>query len=179
MAITKHLLPRFKGQELAQGVADAMNDEEGTLGAARWLLGEDGWRNLDESDRQRLLTPLVQRALQYRHMDTRKKVMNALCEIGSPWAAESLRGLLSRPTEPGWKPANLKYGWRIKLVDGGEVRSDECSDAVWAAFCLAKIGETKSLPALRELADKYQGPDKDLLPKAVTLLQNNTGRTPR
>jgi hypothetical protein len=177
--ITKHLLPRFQGPELAQGTAGVMSDEEGMMGAARWLLGEDGWRNLDESDRERLVPPLAQRALQHRYMDTRKRVMNTLCEIGSPWAAESLRRVLARPTDPNWAPPQVKYGWRIKLVGGGEVRSDECSDAVWAAFCLAKMGDAESLPAIERLAQEAQGTDKDLFNQALQLLRKNARQAPR
>ena len=176
--ITKHLLPRFKGAELAQVAVDVMKDDEGMLGAARWFLGENGWRNLDESDRERMLPPLAQRALQHRYMNTRKNVMNTLSEIGGPRAAESLRRMLSRPTDPNWTPPNLKYGWRIKLVDGDEVCSEECSDAVWAAFCLAKIGDIESLPAIQRLADESQGPDKDLLSKALELLRKNADKPP-
>ncbi|MGE5296769.1 MAG: hypothetical protein ACM3VT_18265, partial [Solirubrobacterales bacterium] len=66
--ITKHLLPRFAGSELAQGVTSVMKDDEGMLGAARWLLLENGWRNLDESNRERILPSLTERALQHRAM---------------------------------------------------------------------------------------------------------------
>jgi hypothetical protein len=175
--VVKHLLPRFKGGELAQGGLAVITDEEGMAGAARWFLGENGWRNLNETDRERILRPLAQQALQHRYMDTRKRVMNVLCDINTPWAMESLRSMLSWPTDPKWMPPKVKYGWRIGLIGGGEVCSDECSDAVWAAFCLAKMGNSESLPALQKLAEESQGPDKDLLNKAIQLLrEKGSGR---
>jgi len=176
--VVKHLLPRFKGPELAQAAVDVMKDEEGTAGAARWFLGESGWRNLDESDRERVLSPLARQALQHRYLDTRKEVMNVLSEINSTWAVESLRGMLSRPTDPNWAPPKLKYGWKIDLPGGNEVYADECSDAVWAAFCLARIGNVESLPAIQKLAEESQERDKDLLNKALQLLRDKASKMP-
>lgn len=175
--ITKHLLPRFKGQNLAQGVTSAMKDDEGMLGAARWLLWENGWRNLDESDREHILPSLAERALQHRAMGTRKDVMYVLSEIKDAWAAEPLRQMLLRPMDPNWAPPPMKYGHRINLADGSVVVSDECSDASWAAFCLAKRGDQPSLPAIEELATRSQGRDKELLDAAIQLLRNNIQKT--
>ena len=176
--IARSLLPRFKGPELAQAALNVMKDDEGMAGAARWFLGENGWCNLDESDRERILRPLAQRALQHRYMDIRKRVMNVLCDIDTLWAVELLRDMLSWPTDPKWAPPRLKYGWRVNLVDGSQVLSDECSDAVWAAFCLAKMGSTESLPAIQKLADESQGPDRNLLDKAIQLLRDKSEKTP-
>ena len=60
--------------------------------------------------------------------------------------------MLARPTDPNWtRPkAKPRYGWTIDLPAGEPVYADECSDAVWAAFCLAKMGNVESLPAIRE-----------------------------
>jgi hypothetical protein len=170
--ISKCLLPRFKGPELAQAATTVAKDDEGMIGAARWFFGEDGWRNLDESDRQRVLPPLAQRALQHRYMDTRKRVMNVLSEFNSPWAAESLRQMLSRPTDPNWSPPKFKpqYGWKIALPGGDQVYADECSDAVWAAFCLAKMRHVENREAIQKLADASPERDKALLQKALQLL---------
>ena len=175
------LLPRFKGPELAQAALAVMKDDEGTAGAARWFLGEGGWRNLDESDRERILPPLARRALQHRQAVSRKRAMAALTEINSAWAVESVRAMLSRPPDPNWTRPKWKvtYGWKIDLADGEPVYAEECSDAVWAAFCLAKIGDVESLPAIQKLAEEAQGPDKDLLNKAVQLLRRNATNTPR
>jgi hypothetical protein len=177
--ITKHLLPRFAGLELAQTVTSVMKDDEGILGAARWLLWENGWRNLDESDHERILPSLAERALQHRSMGTRKDVMYVLSDIRDAWAAQPLRQMLSRPTDPNWAPPQMKYGRRIDLPDGGRVVSDECSDAVWAAFCLAKRGDQPSLPAIEQLAAQSQGRDKELLEAAIRLLQNNMQEEPK
>ncbi len=176
--ITEDLLPRFKGPELAQGVTTVVKDDEGMLGAARWLLWENGWRNLDESDRERILPSLAERALQHRDVRTRKDVMYVLSEIKDAWAAQPLRQMLSRPTDPNWAPPQMKYGHRINLPDGGHVVSDECSDAIWAAFCLAKRGDQPSLSAIEQLAAASQGRDKELLEAAIRLLPNNVQREP-
>ncbi len=178
--IAKNLLPRFKGSELAQATTSVMKDEEGMLGAARWFLGENGWRNLDEFDRERILPPLAQQALNHRYMSIRKTVMNALSEINTPWAAELLRGMLSQPTDPKWSPPKTKprYGWKIDVPAGEPVYADECSDAVWAAFCLARMGSRESLPAIQKLAEESQERDKDLLNKALLLLRQNADKTP-
>jgi len=172
--IAQSLLPRFKGPDLAQAALNVMKDDEGMAGAARWFLGENGWRSLDESDRERILRPLAQRALQHRYMDIRKGVMNVLCNIDTPWAVELLRSMLSWPTDPKWTPPEVSSGWRVSLADGSQVLSDECSDAVWAAFCLAKMGSVESLPAIQKLADESQGPDRNLLDKAIQLLRDKT-----
>lgn len=179
-AVVKNLLPRFKSPELAQAAISAMKDEEGRLGAARWFLWERGWRALDEADCERIVPPLAQRGLQHRYMDTRRGIMNVLTEIKSAWAAALLRNMLSRPTDPNWTRPKTKpqYGWKIDLADAEKVYADECSDAVWAAFCLAKMGNIESLPAIQKLADESQGPDKDLLGKALELLRKNAGKTP-
>jgi hypothetical protein len=178
--IAKYSLPRFKGPELAQAAANVMKDDEGRWGATRWFFQDDGWRNLDESDRERLLPPLAQRALQHHYMDARKVVMNTLSEIGSPWAAGALRSVLARPTDPNWTRPKTKprYGWKTDVPGGEPVYADECSDALWAAFCLAKMGDVASLPAIQKLADESQGPDKDLLGKALQLLRKNADKPP-
>jgi hypothetical protein len=177
--MAQNLLPRFKGPELAQAATHVMQDEEGILGAARWFLGENGWRNLDESDRERIVVPLAQRALQHRYRDTRMRVMNALSEIHSAWATELLRSMLSRPTDPSWPRPKTKpqYGWKIDLAGGEKVYADECSDAVWAAFCLAKMGDSASLSAIQKLAEESQEQDKELLHKALQLLREKSGQT--
>jgi hypothetical protein len=178
--IARQLLPRFKGPELAQAALAVMKDDEGMAGAARWFLGEGGWRNLDESDRERILSPVARKALQHRHAGSRKIVMAALSEINGVWAAEALRGALSRPTDPNWTRPKTKptYGRKIDLADNESVYADECSEAVWAALCLAKMGNGESLPAIQKLAQKYQGPDKDLLNKAIQLLREKGSKAP-
>ncbi len=178
--IARNLLPRFKGSQLAQAATNVMKDEEGMLGAARWFLDENGWRNLDESDRERILRPLAQQALSHRYMNVRITVMSVLSEINTAWAAELLRGVLSQPTDPKWSPPETKprYGRKIDVPGGEPVYADECSEAVWAALCLAKMGSVESLPAIQKLADEYQGPDKDLLTKALLLLRKNADQTP-
>jgi hypothetical protein len=178
--IAKYSLPRFKGPELAQAAANVMKDDEGRWGVTRWFLGEGGWRNLDEPDRERILPPLARQALQYRQAVSRKRAMAALSEINSVWAAELLRGALSRPVDPNWSrpKTKLSYGYKIDLATGEQVYEGECSDAVWAAFCLAKMGDVASLPAIQKLADESQGPDKDLLGKALELLRKNADRPP-
>jgi len=178
-AITKHLLPRFAGSELAQAVTSVMKDDEGILGAARWLLWENGWRNLDVPDRERILPSLAERALQHRVMGTRKDVMHVLSDIQDAWAAQPLHQMLSRPTDPNWAPPQMKYGRKIDLPGGGRVVSDECSDAVWAAFCLAKRGDQPSLPAIEQLAAQSQGRDKELLEAAIRLLRSNMQEEPK
>jgi len=177
-AIAKHVLPRFRGSDLAQGVTAAMKDDEGMLGAARWLFWEKGWRNLAESDRERVLPSLAERALQHRYMGTRKDVMNVLSEIKDAWAAQPLRQMLSRPTDPNWAPPRAAYGHRVDLPDGSQVTSDQCSDAVWAAFCLARRGDQPSLPAIEQLAAKSQERDKKLLEAAMQLLRSNIPKAP-
>jgi hypothetical protein len=179
--IAMKLLPRFKGPELAEAALAVMKDDEGMAGAARWFLGAGGWRNLDESDRERLLPPLARRALQHRHAGSRKIAMLALTEINSVWAAELVRGTLSRPADPNWTRPKTKpsYGRKIDLATGEQVYEGECSDAVWAAFCLAQMGNVESQPAIQRLADETQGPDKDLFNKALELLRKNADKTPR
>lgn len=180
VVIAKHLLPRFKGPELAEAALAVMQDEEGMRGAARWFVGEKGWENLEKSDRERILPPLVQRALQHPHTGTRKIVMAILSEIDSVWAVESLRGMLARPADPKWVRPKTKprYGWKIDLAGGEQIYAEECSEAVWAAFCLAKMGNIESLPAIQKLADESQGPDRDLLNKAVQLLRAKGSKAP-
>jgi hypothetical protein len=178
--IAMRLLPRFKGLDLAQAALTVMKDDEGRIGAARWFLGEGGWRNLDESDRERILPPLAHRALQHPHAGSRKIAMLGLTEINSAWVAELLRGTLSRPTDPNWTRPEAKpwYGYKIDLATGEQIYEGECSDAVWAAFCLAKMGSTESLPAIQKLADESQGVDRDLLDKAIQLLRDQNEKTP-
>jgi hypothetical protein len=178
--IAMRLLPRFKGPELAEAALAVMQDEEGMSGAARWFVGEKGWRNLEKSDQDRILPPLVQRALQHPNTGTRKIVMVVLSEMDSAWAAESLRGMLACPTDPKWIRPKTKprYGRTIDLGGGEPIYSEECSEAVWAALCLAKMGSVESLSAIQKLADGYQGPDKDLLDKALLLLRQNASKTP-
>lgn len=178
--IAMRLLPRFKGPELAQAALAVMEDDEGRIGAARWFLGQSGWRNLDESDRERILPPLAHRALQHPHAGSRKIAMVGLTEINSVWAAELLRGALSRPTDPNWTRPEAKpwYGRKIDLGTGEEIYERECSDAVWAALCLAKMGNTESLHAIQKLADESQGPDRNLLDKAIQLLRDKSEKTP-
>jgi len=178
--IATRLLPRFKGPELAEVALAVMQDEEGMSGAARWFIGEKGWRNLDESDRERILPPLVKRALQHPHAGTRKIAMLVLSEMDSALATESLRGMLARPTDPKWTRPETKprYGRKIAVPGDEPVYADECSDAIWAAFCLAKMGSRESLPAIQKLAEKSEERDKYLLDKAVLLLRQNAGTTP-
>jgi len=176
--IVKYLLPRFNGPELARAALATMTDEEGMAGAARWFLGDKGWRNLDESDCERVLRPLAKQALENHYMDTRKEVMHVLSEINGAWAAELLRSMLSRPTDPSWVPSKDGYGWRVNFGGGDQVFADECSDAVWAAFCLAKMGDAESLPAIERLAAGARGEDKDLLAKALQLLRERAAKTP-
>ncbi len=178
--IALRLLPRFKGLELAEAALAVMQDEEGMRGAARWFVGESGWRNLDGSDRERILPPLVQRALQHPDSGTRKIAMVVLSEMDYTRAAESLRGVLSQPADPKWSPPKMKprYGRKIDVPADKPVYADECSDAVWAAFCLAKMGSRESLPAIQELAEQSQERDSDLLNKALLLLRQNADKTP-
>jgi hypothetical protein len=178
--VVDHLLPRFEGLALAEAATAVMEDAEGKLGAARWLLGKDGWRHLDESDRERIVRPLAQQALHHRHMDTRKKVMTVLSEMNTAWAAALLRGVLSEPVDPNWSPPETKprYGRRINIPGGEAVYADECSDAVWAAFCLAKMGSGESVAAIERLAEASQERDRDLLDKALLLLRQNAEKTP-
>ncbi len=49
---------------------------------------------------------------------------------------------------------------------------------VWAAFCLAKMGNRESLPAIQKLAEEFQERDRDLLNKALLLLRQNANKTP-
>lgn len=179
--LARYALPRFKGPELAQAALAVMKDEEGTVGAARWFLGEGGWRNLEESDRERILPPLAHAALPYRYADSRKIAMTALGEVNSVWAAQLLRDTLSRSIDPNWTRPKTKprYGRKIDLPGGEPVYAEECSDAVWAAFCLAQMGHNESLPAIQTLADEAQEPDKDLLNKALQLLRKNIDGTAR
>ncbi len=178
--IAMRLLPRYKGPELAEVAMAVMQDEEGMSGAARWFIGEQGWRNLETSDRERILPPLVQRALQHPHAGSRKIAMVSLSEMDSAWAAALLRGVLARPTDPQWTRPEVRprYGRKIDLPDSEPVYADECSDAVWAAFCLAKMGSHDSLPAIQKLADESREPDRDLLKKALLLLRQNADKTP-
>jgi hypothetical protein len=178
--VARYALPRFKGPELAQAAQAVMTDDEGRIGAARWFFGEGGWRNLDELDRERILPPLARRALQHPHAGSRKIAMLGLTEINSVWVTELLRGTLSRPTDPNWTRPEAKpwYGHKIDLATGEQIYEGECSDAVWAAFCLAKMGSIESLPAIQKLADESQGPDRDLLDKAIQLLRDKSEKTP-
>ncbi len=79
---------------------------------------------------------------------------------------------------PKAAPLKVKYGWKIELASGEKVYEDECSDAVWAAFCLATMGNLESLPAIQKLAEESQGPDKDLLNRAIQLLREKGSKTP-
>ena len=177
--IVENVLPRFKGADLAQGAIRAMDDDEGAGGAARWFFGQDGWRNLDESDRLKILPQLAQGSLQHPVPNARKKTMAALMLIRSEWATALLRGVLSRPTGISETPSTKgDYGWRIDLGDGDQLWSNEYSDAAWAAFCLAKRGDRSSLSSIEKLAAEAQGKDKDLLNKALQLLQKNADKPP-
>ncbi len=177
--IVEHLLPRFKGPDLTQGATLALTDEEGTSGAARWFFGQDGWRNLDDSDREKILPQLAKRSLQSPASETRKKTMASLMLIKSEWATALLRDMLSRPAEQAETPTKrISSGWRIDLGDGDRLWSGEHSDAAWAAFCLAKLDDLRSRPAIEELASEIQGKDKDLLNKAIQLLREKGSKAP-
>ena len=178
--IAKRLLPRFKGPELAEVALAVMQDEEGMSGAARWFIGEKGWRNLEPTDQERILPPLAKRALQHPNTRTRKIAMIVLSEINTAWAGALLRGVLSKPADPNWSPPESKpgYGRRISVPGGEAVYADECSEAVWAAFCLAKMGSGGSAAAIEKLATASQERDRDLLKKALLLLRGNAEKTP-
>jgi hypothetical protein len=176
--VAGYLLPRFQGADLARGAQDVMKDEEGMAGAARWLLGENGWQNLEESEREHVLSPLARQALQHHDMNTRKEVMHTLSYFNRTWSAKLLQGMLSRPTDPNWTPRSDEFGRRINFAGGIQVSANECSDAAWAAFCLARIGDVQSLPALQKLAEESRGRDKDLFQKALQLLRDTAGKAP-
>jgi hypothetical protein len=176
--VAKHLLPRFKGPDLGAAALSVMKDEEGLAGAARWFFGDRGWRNLDESDRERVLLPLANWGLQHRFVSTRKWVMDNLVEVNTPWAAELLRGMLTRPTDPNWVPSTGVYGRTMDVGGGEKVYEDACSDAVWAAFCLARMGDTASDGVIQGLADASNERDKELYGKALRILRNRGSETP-
>lgn len=167
-----NLLPRFKGPELAQAVIRASKDDEGTKGAARWLLGANGWRNLIDSDRERIVSPLAKRSLEHRQPSARKKTMVALTQMKTEWATALLRPVLSRPPEPQPDPRRAGPGWRIDFGDGTALSSGEYSDPAWAAFCLAKLGDLQSLPVIERLAKDSQGKDKELLSEALHVFRD-------
>ncbi len=172
VAIVQHLLPRFKGAPLAEGTLRVMRDDEGASGAARWLFGEMGWRNLDETDREKVLPALARRSLEHRDGTARKQTMAALSDMNSAWAVEILRSVLSRPIAPGTAFARAGAGREIDLGAGNALWSGEYSDAAWAAFCLAKLGDRQSMSTIEKLVGESEGKDKDLLAEALQLLRD-------
>jgi hypothetical protein len=172
--VAQHLLGRFEGAASARAALAVMGDEEGEMGTTRWFFGENGWRNLDERDRPRVLPRLAQRALGLDDRYARYKTMTVLGEISDEWAVQTLRRLLSRPEveQAGLTPGNS--GYAVDFGDGRKVQSAQCSDRVWAAFCLAKRGDRPSLPAIEKLADESTERAKELLQQAAELLRNKS-----
>jgi len=176
--IIKHLLPRFKGPPLAQAAIEVMKDDEAAMGAARWFFGEEGWRNLDEPDRVRILPQLAKLSLQHQDTSARKKTMVALMHINSDSATTLLRSVLSRPDQFPKESRKTNSGWKIDFGDGDALWSGEYSDAPWAALCLAKLGDLQSLAVIERLTRESQGKDKELAEKALQLLGEKDRKTP-
>jgi hypothetical protein len=169
--LIKHLLPRFKGKELAEAVNAVMQDEEGLRGSSRWLLGEDGWKYLDKSDWDKILPPLAEFALTSKHDRNVKKTIASLYQINSPWAVDILRRIITGPKR--LNELKKRGGWIIDFGDGDKLRSNKYSDVAYAAFCLAKLGDIDSLPQIEKLAKNSEGQDKGLLEKALILIRDN------
>ena len=168
--IVDHLLPRFTSDDtLATAALRLIDDQAGTLGAARWFLGSGGWKHLPEDGRERLLARLAQKSLEHPQSDARAETMIALGDMGGEWARDLLRKALHGGFHPPPYEDELKSNGGFVVLDGEWLDPYEHTDMAIAAFCLARMGDVGSRDRIIELLENAKE-DLPILKKALRIL---------
>jgi len=142
-------------------------------GVARWLFGEykDG---ILKPEILALVIPIAARTgLASPRRANRKRTISVLHVIGTPEAVAALRECLADKIQARKLPPGQEVepdGTVSFSPLGGDVKNG-CSDRAHAALCLARLGDTQSLPAVRALQKKAKGEDRKVLDKALGLLK--------
>ncbi|MFI5401643.1 MAG: hypothetical protein ACHQ1G_01820 [Planctomycetota bacterium] len=159
-------------ETLCVAVRGAVADPWTCAGAAQWILGESRWDRLDEATLRETLPALAQSGLAHPRPYSRRRTLIALSKMGGDQAVAALRTALAGvpprrldPDERGDSRSGNSKGGGPK-----EIRA-ATSDRAVAAYFLAQLGDENSLPEMRDLLGQLQGEDRNLVEKAILLLE--------
>ena len=165
------LLPGVKPEDLIE-VIIKNNDEAVREGAARWLIGEQKWKSIEEKRLATVLPVLVKPGLTHPRLMNRRQTMAALAQMKNDTAFQVLRSVLAGeirvrplPVDEGVEPGGMVS------ARPGDQELSQGTDRAQAGLLLAKAGDRSSLPKLRDFASTADGADKKLLAEAIELLE--------
>lgn len=167
------LLPAVNQRTLDRVAVLAMKDVRGGRGLGRWLFGEGRLDRLNDRTLAKVFPDVARYALESPYRVNRQRTMAGLGEIGGRVAVALLTEVLDqsivhrRLPDPDEDASAGEVPWRQS--ERFEPERD-LGDAAFAALVLAKLGEEKCLPRLRELAAAADGPDRAAFEEAIGLL---------
>ncbi len=167
------LLPSVHGEPLAKALADINGDQRALNGASRWFLGKQMWGAVSEEALQQALPVLAKHGLSHPRPMCRRLTIMALTNFTRHTEVKNLlRDVLSQKREIRELPAAETVEPEGEIISQVEDNSlQKCSDRALAAYMLAISGDEESFAAIRDLASKAEGADKDVLAQALTLLE--------
>lgn len=177
--------------DLAAAARLAIDDSQGREGLARYVFMEGGYQQLSDEALADLLESLARHALGHPRADNRHKAVLALGRIAAnslnvkpaAKARLALRDCLAGRIIVRDLPPDERYdtrgGWWANkpialLFDDFTALPPETSTRAHAAWELAELGDTESLPLVRELLKTAQGTDREVLTRTAKHLERST-----
>lgn len=174
MLLLEEILPKMDTSTIAKAIKIAVKDQTGLKGAARWLFGERNWTTYYKQLKPESILLVAMNGLANPIKANRLATMKVLSETKSEFALNLLGKVLDGKIKVGQLSEEDKSSPEgMAVARPGDVRAVETvSDQAYAALFLAEIGDKKSLEKIKKLAVKAEGKNREMLEKAINLLNN-------
>ncbi|MCX7933706.1 MAG: hypothetical protein N3A66_00425 [Planctomycetota bacterium] len=172
--LEEKLLPSVAGEPLSKALADVESDQRALNGASRWLLGRQMWGAVSDEALNKALPVLAKHGLSHPRPNCRRRTILALTNFAKhPEVIPLLRAALGQKIAIRELPAEEAEEPDGEWLTPGEEKPawQQCSECALAAQALAACGDAESFKAIRDLAAKAEGADKEVLSRALTLLE--------
>lgn len=166
--LVERMLPDISGEDVLIALERVADDKEAMRGAARWLLWHAKWATLESEQLQKYLPALGRAGLSHPDEKTRRMVLWALWQIGTPGAQTAIRSFAWSnvpPVEATVEDMTPPTNQRTLIIQAGMVKSEKETTA--AVVYLSKLGDKQSLKIAERLLDVATEADRELLTEAV------------
>lgn len=166
------LLENIRADNALQALKKAMGDPYVVSGAARWIFGSDRTKDYTTLKiGKELFDKLANYALAHPREINRRRTMYRLFQYADKHSVLLLEKMLHKKITP--RPISeddIDPGGMVVYTREDAVVTEKCSDAVFAAFMLAKMEKMEYLETIQQLDKVASEGEKKVLQEAISLL---------
>jgi hypothetical protein len=165
-------LSEVSDEVLSEAVVALLNDRQGGIGAARWILNEQKAKSLTPEARAKALPVLTRVALSHPRDLNRRRALQALIELKDPSVTAVLKEVVAGTLVPRKLEAADadEPGGMVSAVAGDSDVADDVTTRAYAAYALAQTGDKSARDAIRALRGKSTAGDQELVDRSLRLL---------